>query len=488
MSKYFTLCDCFVYVRCLVSVYRVCGTTIVYINEKETKMGNKSKRITTLFLCLLCIKMGYAQDMSLDQCIRYALENNLAYENKNIEASIAQEQHVQSKRNFLPSIGLGSSANKRYGRSIDPTTNTFINQDFFSTNFYLESQLDLFQGFTRLNAMKYQKLQSLISRENVKQQEMDIVFAVMNKYYDVLYFSNLKNIVKEQVELTSLNLKKTQKLIDLGLKAESDLLEMKAQEASEAHNMVLAQNQHDQALLALKNLMNYPAEKDLLLQTEEIIVPPDSNLSPDDVYARAQGYMPSVQRANLDAEAAQKQFDIARGNLLPRLSLGAGAYTNYADSRKEHIDLNDPNSALRTVPFQDQWAQNMSKSIYLSLQIPIFNRWSGMSRVKQARLERTMARNRQQEEQQKLFQLINEDIQQLNSLQKEHDLLLTKKDALQEAYVIAEKKLEQGLIGVIEFYTAKNQLAQAQSDWMRTLLQLKIKEQTIRFYMGEKVY
>ncbi len=111
-----------------------------------------------------------------------------------------------------------------------------------------------------------------------------------------------------------------------------------------------------------------------------------------------------------------------------------------------------------------------------------------MSRVKQAKLERTMAQNRQQEEQRNLYQLINEDIQQFNSLQKEYTLLQTKKDALQEAYVIAEKKLEQGLIGVIEFYTAKNQLAQAQSDWMRTRLQLKIKEQTIRFYMGEKVY
>lgn len=443
---------------------------------------------TLLFLSILTA-ISTAQEMTLNECIRYALENNLAYANKNIESAIANEQYVQTKRDFLPTLNAGGSANKRYGRSIDPTTNTFVNQDFFSMNFYLDSQLDLFRGFTRLNASKFQKIHYLMSRENIKQQEMEIAFAVMNKYYDVLYFSRLKDIVQEQVELTALNLMNTEKLIELGLKAESDLLEMKAQEATELHNLVLAENQHDMALLALKNLMNFPVNEDLSLQTEEIPTATDALFAPDLVYAAALGHMPGVQHANLDVEVAQKQFNIARGELSPRLSLGASVYTNYADSRKEHIDLNHPdNSALRTIPFRDQWSQNMAQSVYLSLQIPIFNRWNGMSRVKRARLERVMAQNRQQEEQQKLYQLINEDIQQLKSLQNERNLLLAKKEALQEAFVISEKKLEQGLINVIEFYTAKNQLAQAEADWMRTLLQLKVKEQTIRFYMGEKIY
>jgi len=59
---------------------------------------------------------------------------------------------------------------------------------------------------------------------------------------------------------------------------------------------------------------------------------------------------------------------------------------------------------------------------------------------------------------------------------------------LREAFAVSEKKLEQGLISVLEFYTAKNQLAQAEADWMRTILQLNVKERTIRFYMGEEYY
>lgn len=447
------------------------------------------KRIFFTTLLSIALASILAQEMNLNECIRYALENNLSYTNKKIESEISNEQFRQAKREFLPEVGAGSSANKRYGRSIDPTTNTFINQDFFSMNFYLDSQLELFRGFTRLNSIKFQKLQYFISREDVKQKEMDIAFAVMNKYYEVLYFTSLEKIVQEQVEVTTLNLQKTVKLIELGLKAESDLLEMKAQEASEMHNLVLAQNQRDMALLSLKNLMNYPATEELNILNEAMVSGDDNLILAEAVYTNALQHMPNVQRAALDLQASQKKLDIARGNLAPRLTLGAGVYTNYADSRKEYLNPDDPeNSPVRTVSFNDQWSQNMAKSIYLSLQIPIFNKWYGMSQVKQAKLNRFMAENRQKEEQQNLYQLINEDVQQLKSLYNERNLLEAKKDALQEAFVIAEKKLEQGLINVIEFYTAKNQFAQAEADWTRTLLQIKVKEKTIDFYMGKKIY
>lgn len=130
----------------------------------------------------------------------------------------------------------------------------------------------------------------------------------------------------------------------------------------------------------------------------------------------------------------------------------------------------------------------MSQSLYVSLQIPLFERWDRMSQVKKAKLERQMAINHQQEEQQALYQQIVEDMQRLESFTKEFEQLNAKTEALAAAFSIAEKKLEEGLINVIEFYTAKNQLAQAEADRMRTLLQLQLTENTIRFYMGEKIY
>lgn len=449
----------------------------------------RAKFLATFIIFTLALTTIYAQSMNLNECINYALENNLSYENKKIESDIRNEMFRQSKRDFLPNIGAGSTANKQYGRSIDPTTNTFVDQNFFSMNFYLDSQIDLFKGFTQINKTKFEKLNYLIALEEIKQKEIEIAFAVMEKYYDVVYFRNLNEIVKEQVSLSQSNLTKTEKLIELGLKAESDLLEMKAQEASELHNLILAENQRDLALLSLKKLMNYPTVDNLNIEEELSFTSTDTILDANSVYEIALSHMPSVQRASLEVESSRKSIDIAIGNLVPRIALGSGIYTNFADSRKQLIEPNNPgNLLMQTIPFNDQWSQNMAKSIYLGIQIPIFNKWSGQSKIKLAKMERVIATNQQKEEQQNLYQLITEDIQQVKSLYKQRNQLLAKKDAFEKAYTISEKKLEQGLINVIEFYTAKNQLAQAQADWMRTLLQLNIKEKTIQFYLGQEIY
>ncbi|NLN96346.1 MAG: TolC family protein [Bacteroidales bacterium] len=438
---------------------------------------------------IMALVTGMAQTMDLSQCIRYAMDHNLALANKIIESEISNEQYRQTQRNLLPVVGTGTTAYKQFGRSIDPTTNTFVNEDFFSNNFYLDSQIELFKGFSRINTIKFSKLQYLISTENARQNEIDLAFSIMNRYYDVIYFKGLIDIVKEQVNLSELNTKKTLKQIELGLQAESDLLEMKAQLASEMHQLIQAVNQYEMALLSLKHLMNFPENNELEINTSNIQLLNVLNVVADTVYNAALLTMPSARIADMDVAASQKSLSMVRAELLPRLVAGGGINTNFADSRMERLFPNDPtNTAMRIIPFKEQWRQNMSQSLYLSLQIPLFERWDRMSQVKKAKLERQMAMNHQQEEQQALYQQIVEDLQRLESFTKEFEQLNAKTEALAAAFSIAEKKLEKGLINVIEFYTAKNQLAQAEADKMRTLLQLQLTGNTIRFYMGEKIY
>lgn len=464
------------------SKFTLVNTTITIVNRMRY----------VFIICLLLpfpLLLSQAQTMGLRQCISYALENNPAYINKAIESEITKESYRQSIRNFLPGVSGGSSANKQYGRSIDPTTNTFVNHDFFSMNFYIDPQLEIFQGFTRINRVKFQKLQYLISREEIKQKEIEIAFAIMNQYYDLLYFTGLYDIVQEQVRLSSLNLDKINKMIGLGLKSESDLLEIKAQQATELYQLMMARNQYDLALLSLKSLMNWPVEKELIIENELLDFTIDNLPTTEVIYQSALQHMPTVIKAAFDIEAAGREIDIARGRLAPFLTVGGGLYTNFAELSEMGNSSSMPgNSVGYARSFREQWSQNMAKSIYMSIQIPLFNRWSGISNLKQAKRVKSIAENSEKEEQQRLYRLVSEDIQQYKSLQKEQILLETKRDALAEAYSIAEKKLEQGLISVIEFYTAKNQLAQSENEWVRTVLQIKVKEKTIRFYLGEDYF
>ncbi len=215
-----------------------------------------------LFFTVLLIGLsflGLSQEMKLEECIQYALANNIALSNTEIRASVAKENYCQAKRNLLPVVETGISGNQLFGRSIDPKTNSYVSEgSILSANMYLAAQINLFDGFKKQNNIRYNKLQYLISREDINQSQMELSFKVMNSYYDVLYYKELERIATEQVKLTKMNLKRTKKQIDLGLKAASDLLEIQAQEASEIHNQITTKNKKETALLTLKKLMNFP--------------------------------------------------------------------------------------------------------------------------------------------------------------------------------------------------------------------------------------
>lgn len=442
-------------------------------------------RLFILLFALLCSLWVKAQEMSLEECIDYAIGNNISLSTQKMKVEIAEEEYRQSKRNLLPLVEAGISGSQLFGRSIDPKTNAYIDKgSIFSSNMYLSGQIRLFEGFARQNTIRYKKLQRLMSSEDVSQSQMEIAFQVMNSYYDVVYYINLLSIADEQVALTRLNLKNTEKLIEIGLKAEADLLEMQAQEASELHNRLTVKNKMEKALLTLKKLMNFPIEKPLSIPADPVVTFCENIPGIDSIYGVALGHMPLVQKAKLDVKAHRKNLAISRGNLYPSLSVGGNFSSSYADSWKEQIDPNDEALGYRTVGFKDQVSENISKRVFVQMSIPIFQRWESRSKIKTAKRRLAIARNERENAERNLLQEISEDYQQLEALGKERNQLQIKAKAMNEAYKIAEKKLEQGLISILEFYTAKNQLANTQAELLRTKLQLKIKEKTMDFYLG----
>lgn len=446
-------------------------------------------KIIVLILSLLCSLLLNAQEMSLEECMRYAVTNNLALSSQKIDAAIAIETYRQSKRNLMPYAEAGISGTQLFGKSVDPNTNNYVNEgSILSSSMYLSAELTLFKGFYIQNKIRYQKLQSLMSNEEVVQKQREIAFQVMNSYYDVVYYLNMLQISNEQVALSDLNLKKTQKQIELGLKAEADLLEIQAQQASEIHNRITIKNKKETALLTLKRLMNFPSNQALKIATTPQLSTTANTLSADSIFSIALTHMSLVKRAKLNIEANKKNIAISRSTLYPKLSLGGSFSSSYANSWKVLRDAGNEASGYRTVAFSDQISDNISKKIYATLTIPIFSRWANRSEIKIAKRKLQIARNKAQEAERNLQQEIAEDIQKLQALQEEGKQLIIKKKAMKIAFQIAEKKVQQGLISIPEFYSAKNQLANTQAELLRTQLQLKIKEKTMDFYLGKEIY
>lgn len=80
------------------------------------------------------------------------------------------------------------------------------------------------------------------------------------------------------------------------------------------------------------------------------------------------------------------------------------------------------------------------------------------------------------------------NLNDLEALEKEYRQYLRQQEADQLAFQAAEKKFEQGLVNVVDFYIAKNRLANSESQVLKAQLQWETKKRILDFYAGKRFW
>jgi outer membrane protein len=302
----------------------------------------------------------------------------------------------------------------------------------------------------------------------------------MGEYFNVQFYKGLLEIANKQKELSELNLKRAKSRFAAGLDAKSDLAEMESKLASEELFLVQTQNNLSAAILSLKQTMNYTETEDFATDDYKGFPTIDLGAEPaiTTVFNQALKQNPWIKATELQRSAAKKYLATAKGELFPSLSLSGGYSTNYAKASGDN----------EVMSLRDQFKSNASQSISLSLDIPIFYKWSIHSNIKKAKLQLKQAQTDFDLTKQQLYQEIEKNFNELSALSAEYDQTLRKSEFSGIAYKAAEKKLETGLIDILDFYETKNQMAQSESEVLRTKLQYELKRRTIDFFIGNPIY
>jgi len=444
---------------------------------------NKKFKITILLLLSIWSSIMAQDSWTLDECVAYALEHNLQLNDFKFTNQSNRETYRQSVRNLLPSVNASSSYLISYGRAEDPNTGTFVNQDFYSNNYSLESSIDLFQGFQKINSIKASKLLFKATEEEVLQQKYLLAFRVMQAFYDIQFFEGLVAISKEQLNVSQSNYNLVEKQVELGLKAGADLYEAESLLLTDKLNVTQSNNQLATAKLTLIQEMNLEDTSEINIQKdfEDLTLESDTDeMKSDSVYTEARGFLPMIKAQELRAKAAKKQVAVSRGALYPSLSFFAGIGTGYFETTRDTMD--------NTLPFRQQFRDNTSQYIGVNLSVPISNGWSARSRVKQSKIEKLRAENNLKTQEQELFQAIQLLVQDYNSLLVELVQSNQKVEAQNLAFTIAQKRYEKGLINALELFTAKNLFASAQNENLQVKLRSEINKSTLDFYRGLPVF
>ncbi|APU09916.1 TolC family protein [Cellulophaga lytica] len=445
-------------------------------------MNIKIKHILFLLL-LVSLPSSAQQSWSLDECINYAITHNLELKNQEYTVASSKETHKQAVRNLLPSINGSASYDVRYGRSVDPNNNNIIDTDFFSNNYNLNSSLDIFRGFQRINSIKATKYIYKAVQEDAQQQKYLLAFRVMSAFYDIRFFQGALKIAKEQVSISDTNYAFVKKQLELGLIAQADMYEAESVLLTDKLAVTQAENQLAAAKLNLIQEMNLENVSTITLKADALDLKKvaDTTLQTNTVYSKAQTFLPSIKAGQLKVKAAQKQVAIAKGGLYPSLSLFAGYGTGYYETNVDDI-------TNEIISFKNQIRDNASRSIGLSMNIPISNKWSGRSEIKQQKIALQQAENNLKIQEQELYKLIQQLVQEKNALEVENLQSLKKLKAQELSFSIAQKKYEKEMISAVELYQAKVLYTTAQNENLQVQIRLKVNQSTLDFYNGLPVF
>ena len=444
---------------------------------------NKNLKFIVLLSLLLTLQLSAQDRWTLDECVTYALNHNLQLKDLKYSAQAGKENYRQSIRNLLPNVNGESSYTINFGRSTDPFTNDVVTTDFFQNSFSLQSSIDLFQGFQKINSIKASKFLYKATQEETEQEKYLLAFRVMQAFTNIQFFEGLVTVSKEQLAVSQSNYDLVERQIELGLMAGADLYEAESLLLTDRLNLTQSENQLAAAKLALIQEMNLENQANIEIQSElmdEMESTDAMIVDSDSIYSEAKDFLPLIKAQELRAEAANKQVAVERGRLSPSLIAFAGVGTGYFERNRDTLG--------NTLPFREQFRDNTSQFIGVRLSVPITNGWSGRSRVKQAKIERERARNNLEIQEQVLFQTIQQLVQDYNSLLVELEQSAQNAEAQSLSFTIAQKRYEKGLINAIELFTAKNLFANAQNENLQVRLRSEVNKRTLDFYRGLPVF
>ena len=444
------------------------------------------KRIGILIGWLVWAAGASAQSWSLDDCMKYAVEHATEVKREVVNSRQRKQDYQHAVAGFLPTVTGGVQGQYAWGRNIDPETNTYNNVTTFNNYYQLYAELNVFDGFATINALKQAKLSRDYSATAMQKIQDDRAIDVMQKYVDAAYAEASIRIASEKLNESKRMLAKMKRLYELGEKGRPDVVQMESQVAEDEYNLTHQENVAKQSLLALKSAMNFPVDEELKIQiaeernlklTSDNKEVPESGVNYETVYQGFQNISPDLKSAEYEVERARYDYKIAKGRLLPSLSLGGGISTNYYKnlSQKGQYD-----------GFASQFRNNQGEYLALTLSIPIYNsdHWHS---VKKARNDWQLAQVNLEETRRKLHDQIAQAVMDAEGYAKELHQMQKKVASDSLAYHMSSRKFEEGMLSTFDLHTAAQTLLESRIKELQMQMLLIIKQRLIAYYQGEEL-
>jgi len=469
----------------------------------------KFTSLLLLLLLSLSIRLSAqpAPSYTLQQSIETALANNLQVKQSGLRTKSAAVNLNQARANLLPDISANINHGTNQGRSIDPFTNGYVNQNVDYANYSLNSGIALFNGLIQRNLIKQNLLNYEAGKMEEQQTKDNIALNVTYTFFQILGNEEQLNQAKLQAEATQQQIDRLKILNKSGAIAPSQLSDLLGQFANDELSIINSRNALNASRIALAQLMNIPYTSQFTVER----IPVDANVqsateSPDKVYALALEHLALVKGAIFRRKSAEKSIRIARGSRYPQLSLYGNVYSNYSSAAKtsqfiseqnvasgDYVDLNGAKLPVmvsqrsfenRKITYNDQIKNNYSSSVGIGLRIPILASLRSSSQISLAKIELNNAELTEETIRLELKQAV--DLAWLNMVTARDrvETLNRQLTAFRASFSAAEARFNAGVGTAVDYTIAKNNLDRTTINLINARYELLLRVKVIDYYQG----
>lgn len=443
---------------------------------------------------------------TLDECIKIAIDNNLNLKStKNTEQS-AKINYQQSKMSLLPSVNGSYNLGVNNGRSIDPFTNDFINQQLTFSNVNLSLNATIFNGFRLMNSLKQQRLNTEAATLEVAQEKQNLILSVTLGYLQVLNAKDVLNLNKQRLVATNKQLKIQKDLYEEGRENPADYTDLLGQKSSDETNILSSEIALNNAKLSLSTLLNINSKVDVNIDSFLFNLDKYQYTS-DQVFKDALEGLATFKARELRLESAKKGVSVAKAQYIPEISLFGGLSTNYSSAAEtftstgtavvetgDFVTINNQDIKVLTnqtsfsaqqINYLDQFDNNLNSVIGFSVSVPIFNGFRAKNNValEKVRVEESLIALEQT--QVEIKNAINQVHFDMEAAFARYQSLTKQVIAFQKSFKINETRFNNGVSNFLAYITSKNNLENAKINVSIAKYDYFLRVKVLEYYRGQ---
>jgi outer membrane protein len=469
-------------------------------------MTRMRQLFTGLLLMGVFILHAQSEPLSLEDCVNMALEKNINIKQSELDVQNAGIDKLNAFGNFLPTVNLSASHFWNNGLNQNITTGLLENVTTEFSSFQGNVGVDIFKGLQNINQYRRAQLNLLAQQYRLADMADDVSLFVANAYLQVVLNKEILTVQQKQIETTQLELKRTKELVEAGVLTARDLYELEANLATQEQSLVVAENNFRLGKINLAQLLLITDYENFEIELEDFSVPFPSILEkqPKEIFEQALTFRNDVKLAETNIGIAQKDLDIAKGALYPRLSgfysystrityndrlVGTGTFSSIplgyvADSGALVVREVENSMLAAPLSFADQFSLYDGHNFGLQLSIPVFNGKSLSNAVKRSKVNLQRSKNLFSQQQLDLETSVNQAFNDSKGSYKLYEAALKTENATRRAADDALERFQAGAMNSFDYVQAKQRYEAAVSEAIRAKFDYVFKLKVVEFYFG----